>query len=86
MTPLRFRRALDELDVWSARGDRYSFVITYGGPTGPGFRGRSAGYLASWRPIHPSSLAIKVIGSPFAIFASAEEACNMMLEVLDQHR
>jgi hypothetical protein len=85
MTPLRFRRALDELDVWSARSDRYSFVITYGSPNGPGFHG-SAGYLASWRSVHPSSFAVKIIGSPFTFFASAEEACNMMLKVLDERR
>jgi hypothetical protein len=67
MTPLRFHRALNELDVWSARSDRYSFVITYGSPNGPGLHG-SAGYLASWRPVHPSSLAVKIIGSPFRDF------------------
>src|SRR5215475_8571849 len=78
---LRFRRALDELDVWSASSDRYSFVITYGSPDGPGFHG-SPGYLATWRPVHPRSFAIKVIGSPFQIFANAVEACNVTLKML----
>jgi hypothetical protein len=85
MTPLRFRRALDELDVWSASSDRYSFVITYGSPNGPGFHG-SSGYLASWRPVHRNSFAIKVIGSPFRMFANAAEACNVTLKVLNEHR
>jgi hypothetical protein len=85
MTPLRFRRALDELDVWSASSDRYSFVITYGSPDGPGFHG-SPGYLATWRPVHPRSFAIKIIGSPFRIFANAVEACNVTLKMLNERR
>jgi hypothetical protein len=85
MTPLRFRRVLDELDVWSASSDRYSFVISYGSPNGPGFHG-SSGYLASWRPVRQSGFAIKIIGSLFRIFANAAEACNGMLEVLNQQR
>lgn len=85
MTPLRFRRVLDELEVWSASSDRYSFVISYGSPNGPGFHG-SSGYLASWRPVHQNGFAIKIIGSPFGIFANAAEACNEMLEVLNEQR
>jgi len=80
---LRFRRALDELDVWSASSDRYSFVISYGSRNGPGFRG-SPGYLASWRSVHANGFAIKIIGSPFTIFSTAAEACNGMLEMLDE--
>ncbi len=83
--PLRFRRALDELDVWSASSDRYSFVISYGSRNGPGFKG-SPGYLASWRPVHANSFAIKIIGSPVSIFSTAAEACNRMLEMLDENR
>jgi hypothetical protein len=85
MTPLRFHRALDELDVWSASSDRFSFVITHESLNGGGFHG-SSGYLASWRPVRPNSLAIKIIGSPFKIFAKAEEACNVMLAVLNEYR
>jgi hypothetical protein len=85
MTPLRFHRALEELNVWMASSDRFSFVITHESPNGPGFHG-SPGYLASWRPIHPDSLAIKIVGSPFQMFVNAEEACNVMLEVLNGHR
>jgi hypothetical protein len=85
MTSLRFRRALDELDVWSATSGRYSFVITYGSPNGPGFKG-SPGYLATWRPLHPNGFAIKIAGSPFRMFANAAEACNTMLMMLNEHR
>ncbi|XIA62831.1 hypothetical protein ACFIOY_25860 [Bradyrhizobium sp. TZ2] len=81
MTPLQFHRALEHMDVWSASSDGFSFVISYESPTGPGFHGR-AGYLASWRPLHLNSLAIKISGSPFETFAKAEEACNAMLDVL----
>jgi hypothetical protein len=54
---LQFQRAVEHLELWSASGDYFSFVITYDSPTGPGFHGR-AGYLASWRPLHQSRGAI----------------------------
>ncbi len=78
---LQFHRSVEELDVWSASSDGCSFVISYESPCGPGFHG-STGYLASWRPLHFGSGAIKVIGSPFKTFADAEHACNAMLEHL----
>jgi hypothetical protein len=46
--------------------------------TARGFHGRT-GFVASWRPIHPSSRAIKVGGSPFETLTEAEEACKAML-------
>ncbi len=82
MPCLQFHRALEELDAWIATADGFSFVISYESPTGPGFHGRS-GYLASWRPMHLSSIAIKVIGSPFNSFENAEEACNATLNELN---
>lgn len=81
--PLQFHRALQGLDVWSATSDGRSFVISYESPTGPGFHG-DPGYLASWRPLQPNSVAIKIGGSPFETFANAEEACNAMLEDLNE--
>jgi len=69
------------MEIWSASSDGFSFVITYESPVGPGFHGRP-GYVASWRPIHQSSGAIKIGGSPFNTFAEAEEACNTMLKYL----
>ncbi|MGY3621875.1 hypothetical protein [Bradyrhizobium sp. USDA 10063] len=78
---LQFHRAVEHLEVWSASGDGFSFVITYESPTGPGFHGRP-GFVASWRELYESRSAIKVGGSPFRTFAEAEEACNKMLKYL----
>jgi hypothetical protein len=78
---LQFHRAVEGMEIWSASSDGFSFVITYESPVGPGFHGRP-GYVASWRPIHQSSGAIKIGGSPFNTFAEAEEACNTMLKYL----
>ena len=80
---LQFHRAVDDMEIWSAVGDGFSFVITYETPAGSGFHGR-AGYVASWRPLYRSNGAIKIGGSAFATFAEAEEACNRMLEVLKE--
>ena len=78
---LQFHRAVEHLEIWSARGDCFSFVITHDSPTGPGFHGRP-GYLASWRPLHQSRGAIKIGGSPFKTFDEAEAACNFILKHL----
>jgi hypothetical protein len=69
---------VEDLEIWSANSDGFSFVISYESRSGPGFHGR-AGFVASWRPIHPSSRAIKVGGSPFERLTEAEEACKAML-------
>ena len=78
---LQFRRAIEHMEIWSASSEGFSFVITYGSPTGPGFHGR-AGYVASWRPLIGGSSAIKIGGSPFKMLAEAEEACNAILKHL----
>jgi hypothetical protein len=44
--PLQFHRAVEDMEIWSATNEGYSFVITYESPAGPGFHGR-AGYMAS---------------------------------------
>jgi hypothetical protein len=75
---LQFHRAVEDMEIWSASSDGFSFVITYESPAGPGFRGRP-GYVASWRPLYQSRGAIKISGSPFKTLAEAEEACNTML-------
>jgi hypothetical protein len=80
---LQFRRAVENMEIWSASSEGFSFVISYGSPTGPGFHGRP-GYLASWRPLHQSRGAIKIGGSPFKTFAEAEEASNLILKHLTQ--
>lgn len=81
---LKFSRVIspiEDMEVWSAIGDGFSFVISYESPTGPGFHGRT-GFVASWRSFSPKSPAIRVGGSPFKTFAEAEGACNAILEHL----
>jgi hypothetical protein len=78
---LQFHQAVEDMEIWSASGDGYSFVISFGNPSGPGFHG-SAGFVASWRPLYRSLGAIRIGGSPFKTFAQAEDACNAMLEYL----
>jgi hypothetical protein len=80
---LQFHSAFEDLEIWSASSNGFSFVISRGSPTGLGLRGR-AGYLASWRPLSGSGGAIKIAGSPFRTFTEAEEACNAMLGHLKQ--
>ena len=75
---LQFHRAVEDMEIWSASSDDFSFVITYESPAGPGFHGRP-GYVASWRPLYQSRGAMKIGGSPFKTFAEAEVACNAML-------
>ncbi|WJR75900.1 hypothetical protein [Bradyrhizobium sp. NP1] len=78
---LQFHRAIEHMEIWTASSDCFSFVISYGSPTGPGFHGR-AGYVASWRPLYQGRGAIKIGGSPFKTFSEAEAACSVMLEYL----
>ncbi len=78
---LQFHRAVDDMEIWSASSDGFSFVITHESRVGPGFHGRP-GYVASWRRLYRGSGAIKIAGSPFSTFAETEEACNAMLKHL----
>jgi hypothetical protein len=75
---LAFHRAVENMEIWSATDDGFSFVITYESPAGAGFHGR-AGYVASWRPLYGRNGAIKIGGSAFVTLAEAETACNTML-------
>jgi hypothetical protein len=81
LMPLQFHRAVDDLEIWSASSDGFSFVITHETRAGPGFHGRP-GYVASWRQLYFGSGAIKIGGSPFGTFAEAEATCNVMLKHL----
>jgi hypothetical protein len=82
---LQFHRAVEDMEIWSASSDGFSFVITFESPAGPGFHGRP-GYVASWRPLYQSSGAARTGGSPFKTFAEAEEACNAKLKHLRESR
>jgi hypothetical protein len=72
----RIRGPVEDLPIWSATSNGFSFVISFETRSGPGLRGRH-GYLASWRPIHQSRCAIKVGG--FKTLVEAEIACTAML-------
>jgi hypothetical protein len=78
---LRFHHAVEDMEIWSATGDGFSFVISHENRTGPGLHGRP-GFIASWRPLYQNTGAIKIAGSPFDTFADAEAACNAILEHL----
>ena len=80
---LQFHRAVENIEIWSASSDGYSFVISFESPVGPGFRGRP-GYVGSWRPVYQNRGAIKIFGSPFKTFAETETACNVMLKYLNR--
>jgi hypothetical protein len=71
----------EDMEIWNASSNAFSFVITYESRSGPGFHGRT-GFAASWRPIYENRCAIKVIGSPFKSFTEAEEACKAVLGYL----
>ena len=78
---LHFRRiapATEELEIWSASGRGFSFVISNESSSGPGLHGRP-GFVASWRPINLNRTAIRVGGSPFKTLVEAEKACEAML-------
>ena len=72
---------VEDMEIWSASSDGFSFVISYESRSGPGFHGHT-GYVASWRPLHRSPGAIKIGGSPFKTLAEAEEACEAILKIL----
>jgi hypothetical protein len=67
----------ENIEIWNANRNGFSFVISYESRNGPGLRGR-AGFVASWRPIYQNQCAIKVGGSPFKSLPDAEEACEAM--------
>jgi hypothetical protein len=78
---LQFSRVVSpvgDMEIWNARSNGFSFVISYENRSGPGLHGRT-GFLASWRPIHQNRCAVMVIGSPFKMLSEAEEACKVML-------
>jgi hypothetical protein len=86
MAALQFHRVLEDMKIWSADSDGYSFTISFFESfPGPGFQGRP-GYVASWRPLYGGRGAIKIIGSPFKSFDEAEAACDEMLKHLSDSR
>jgi hypothetical protein len=72
---------VEDMEIWSASSDGFSFVISYESLSGRGLHGHT-GFVASWRPIDQNRSAIKIGGSPFKTLAEAEEACEATLEYL----
>jgi hypothetical protein len=69
---------IEDMEIWNASSDGFSFVISYESRGGPGFHG-PPGYVASWRSLSRNTGAIRVAGSPFKTLAEAEEACKATL-------
>ena len=69
---------VEDIQVWNATSDGFSFVISFASRSGSGFHG-DTGFVASWRPIHQNRSAVKVIGSPFKTLPEAEKACEAVL-------
>jgi hypothetical protein len=81
---MQFSRVIspvDNMQIWNANSNGFSFVISYETRAGPGLHGRP-GFVASWRPIYENRCAIKVGGSPFGTLIEAERACDAMLGLL----
>jgi hypothetical protein len=72
---------VEDMEIWNANRNGFSFVISYESHIGPGLQG-PAGFVASWRPIYQNRCAIKVGGSPFNSFTGAEDACRDILRYL----
>jgi hypothetical protein len=81
---MQFSRVItpvEDMEIWNASSDGFSFVISYESHSGRGLQGKP-GFVASWRPIYQNRFAVKVIGSPFKTLTAAEQACEAMLGYL----
>ena len=68
--------SIEDIQMWNASSDGFSFVISYESRSGSGLQG-NPGFVASWR--YQNRSAVKVIGSPFKTLSAAEQACDAML-------
>ena len=81
---MQFSRVIlpaEDIQIWNASSDGFSFVISYESRSGPGLQGKP-GFVASWRPLYQNRFAVKVIGSPFKTRTAAEQACDVVLRHL----
>ena len=81
---MQFSRVItpvEDIQIWNASSNGFSFVISHASRSGPGLQG-NPGFAASWRPIYQNRSAVKVIGSPFKTLTAAEQACEVMLGYL----
>jgi hypothetical protein len=78
---MQFSRVIvpaEDIQIWNASSNGFSFVISYESRGGTGLQGKP-GFVASWRPLYQNRFAVKVIGSPFRTLNAAEQACEVML-------
>jgi hypothetical protein len=78
---MQFSRVItpvEDIQIWHASSNGFSFVISHASRSGPGLQG-NPGFAASWRPIYQNRSAVKVIGSPFKTLTAAEQACEVTL-------
>src|ERR1700733_5306546 len=73
--------SVGDMEAWNASANGFSFVISRGSRSGPGFRGQ-IGFMASWRPSHQNGSATEVGGSPFETLLEAVSACKSMASLL----
>jgi hypothetical protein len=76
---MQFSRVIlpvEDIQIWDASSDGFSFEISYESRSGSGLQG-NPGFVASWR--YQNWSAVKVIGSPFATLTAAEQACDAVL-------
>jgi hypothetical protein len=76
---MQFSRVItpvEDIQIWNASSDGFSFVISYESRSGPGLQG-NPGFVASWR--YQNRSAVKITGSPFKTLTAAEQACDVML-------
>ena len=76
---MQFSRVItpvEDIQIWNASSNGFSFVISYESRSGPGLQG-NPGFVGSWR--YQNRTAVKVIGSPFKTLSAAEQACEVML-------
>ena len=85
--PLEFQySSIQNLELWSAVRNGFSFVIGQESPAGMGFHGLP-GYTATWRSLDdPNQRTIRIEGSPFKTFTDAEKVCNEILRQLTHDR
>ena len=78
---MQFSRVItlvENIQIWNASSDGFSFVISYESRSGLGFHGRT-GFVASLPPLDQSRCAIKVGGSPFKTLASPKKLARSCL-------
>jgi hypothetical protein len=69
---------VEDIQIWSASSNGFSFVISYESRSSPGLQG-NPGFVVSWRPVDQNRSAVKIGGSPFKTLIEAQRACTTVL-------